>query len=95
MQIDIIEIIWNKPPWFRLTLQLFSSIEIHPLKMTFGYLSIKSFDTFDLVIFVVVRKILTWNKGQVKPEVNRKFNRKMNKLGCNDSIFDPIIIHSL
>ena len=57
MQIDIIEIIWNMPPWFRLTLQLFSSIEIHPLKMTFGYLSTKLFKTFDLV-FMVVRKIV-------------------------------------
>ena len=44
MQIDIVKIIWNKPPWFRLTLQLFSSIEIHPLKMTFRYLLIKLFE---------------------------------------------------
>ena len=43
MQIDIVKIIWNKPPWFRLTLQLFSSIEIHPLKMTFRYLLVKLF----------------------------------------------------
>ena len=49
MQIDIVEIIWNKPPWFRLTLQLFSSIEIHPLKMTFRYLFIYDFLSFKAI----------------------------------------------
>ena len=43
------DIIWNKPLLFRLTLQLFSSIEIHPLKMTFRYLFISGFNTFKAI----------------------------------------------
>ena len=54
MQIDIGEIIWNKPPWFRLTLQLFSSIEIHPLKMTFRYLLIKLFRISGFLTFKAI-----------------------------------------
>ena len=64
MQIDIVKIIWNKPPWFRLTLQLFSSIEIHPLKMTFRYLLIKLFEISALLIFRAIRATLAEAEGK-------------------------------